>query len=150
MSYFLVLPSLAAVIGAFYTPALRRQWLDYAYSMVIYGAAVPGIFSAILVFYTLFFLRGNLLSVNALIYFLPLLSMGGVFYLVRRKVDFERLPGFGKLSGLMTLIALVCLATLMIYKMVIFVGFVAPIEMLLIIGVVLFIVLKKAVNKISS
>ena len=52
-------------------------------------ADIPGIMSAVLIAYTLFLTRTNLLQVNLLVYFLPLLGMGLTYYLIGRNVSFD-------------------------------------------------------------
>lgn len=77
----------------------------YLYSVFVYLACVPGMFSAVLICYTLFFTHENLLDVNAAIYFFPFLSMTLTLLLMRRQVRFDEVPGFDRLTGLMVMIA---------------------------------------------
>jgi hypothetical protein len=150
LGYLLGLPAMVLLLNGFYRPRLVRQPLDYVYSTIIYASTVPGVLAAILVFYSLFIIRNNLLQVNVVVYFLPLISMGMVLWLIRLRTGFDRLPGFERLSGLITLIAVACLITLLIHKLIIFVGFVAPMEMLLVIGAALFLVVKKAFRQVQG
>ncbi|MCX4027715.1 hypothetical protein H0A36_21120 [Endozoicomonas sp. SM1973] len=113
-------------------------------------SSIPGIISFSLIFYTLFIIRGNLLEVNALIYFLPVVSMVLVFVQVARKTDFEHLPGFGRLSGLMLMMLLTCIVVLVLQRFHFFVGFIASIESLIVIAIIIFTLFKIAGAKIMN
>ncbi len=76
----------------------------YLYALLVYLVCVPGMFAAVLTGYMLFFTRENLLDVNFLIYFLPIISMVVTLLLMRRQVNFGEVPGFDRLAGLMTMI----------------------------------------------
>ncbi len=148
LGYFVLMPLIAASLGVFEQDADGpRSLLDYIYSTLIYLVAMPGIISAVLIAYSLFIVRVNLLQVDFLIYFLPVISMGVTFYLIARKTDFDRLPGFDRLSGLMMLIGLSFLIVLIIFKLRIFVGFFASIESFLLLGLLLFVLFRLATKK---
>ena len=149
LGYFLLPPLLAAALGVLQEVTEGpRSALDYVYSALIYLAGIPGTISTVLIAYALFIVRTNLLEVDFLIYFLPVISMGLTFYLIGRKTDFDRLPGFERLSGLMMLIGLTFLIVLVIFKLRIFIGFFASIESLLLLGLILFILFKVAAKKL--
>ncbi|HEY9844536.1 MAG TPA: hypothetical protein V6D23_28955, partial [Candidatus Obscuribacterales bacterium] len=103
--YFGVVPFLALLLPLFHKKAFGEfaPW-KYVYSFLTYLTCVPGLMAAVLVGYSLFFTRENLLDANPMIYFLPLLSMFVTLVLIRKQVDFNALPGFDRLSGLMILI----------------------------------------------
>ena len=107
--FFLTVPILAFFISLAVKPISRLRVVDYFLSIIIYFSAIPGMFSSVLLFYSLFIAQHDLLDVDILIYFLPIFSMVTVFYLIGRKTDFELLPGFGRLSGLMLMLLLVCI-----------------------------------------
>ncbi len=119
-------------------------------SVIVYLVSIPGMFALTLVFYTLFITHQNILDVNAVIYFLPIIAMGLVLYLIGRKTDLNRLPGFGRLSGLMLMLALVCIIVLILYRLRFLVGFFASIQSLVIIGIIMFFLFKWAAAKISG
>lgn len=121
---------------------------DYGYSVLIYLVGIPGTISVVLIGYSLFMVRQNLLEVDFLVYFMPVISMVVTFLLIGRSSDFDRLPGFERLSGLMMLIGLTFLVVLIIFKLRILVGFFASMESLVAIGIVLFILFKVAAKKL--
>ena len=102
----------------------------YLYSVWVYLACIPGTFAAVLTAYALFFRNESLLDVNLLIYFLPIATMIVTLVLIRRRVAFEAVPGFDRLSGLLTLMACSFALALAIQRTRIFVGFFGSIEML--------------------
>ncbi len=146
--YFTGLPLLTCLVVHFYKTSPIRQKRDYILSILIYLAAIPGILSALLVFYSLFIIRQNLLEANILLYFLPLLSMGLVFYFIGRKVEFDRLPGFGRLSGLMLMLTLVCIVLFFLYRLHFIVGFFGSLQGLFITGLIIFVLFKFAASKL--
>ncbi len=147
--YFLLLPLLGWALGFLpYNRHGRVVVWDYGYSALVYLVGIPGMISAVLIGYSLFFVRQNLLEVNFLIYFLPVVSMGVSYYFIGRKVSFDRLPGFDRLIGLMILIGLSFLIVLVLFKLRLFVGFFASIETLALIGVAVFLLFQYASVKL--
>ncbi len=152
VSLYFVLPPLCAwLLGQVnYDRVGRVRAWDYVYSVLVYLVAIPGTIAAVLVGYALFIARTNLLHVNALVYFLPLLSMAVTFVLISRRVTFDHLPGFGRLSGLMMLIGLSFLVVLILHKTRILVGFFGSLESLLVLGVLLFVAFQYAAAKLGG
>ena len=149
-AYFVLPPAFAFLAGYTEESAGRLTARDYALSVLIYMVAIPGIVSLVLVGYQLFFIRGNLLEVNLLLYFLPIVSMVATFVLIRRCASFDRLPGFDRLSGLMMLIGLSFLVVLVLYRTRFLVGFFGSLESLLVIGVVVFLAFQYAARKLTG
>jgi ABC-type transport system involved in cytochrome c biogenesis permease subunit len=103
---FVGLPVIAWLVGLMH-PRGRgggSPW-KYVYSVLVYVACISGIFAATITAYTLFFSRGDLMEVNVLVYLLPVASMVATLVFVSKSVDFEEVPGFDRLSGLMVMIA---------------------------------------------
>jgi len=93
----------------------RVPW-KYAYSVLVYCAAIPGMFACALTAYTMFFIRGNLLQANLLVYALPVVAMVVTLAVMRGSVEFDDIPGFDRLSGLMTMMGASFLIALIILK----------------------------------
>jgi len=146
---FLCLPALLALItGFFYKPGFIVRPADYFYSVLVYMVCIPGIISGVLITYTLFFTHGNLLQVNMLVYFMPIIAMIVTLALIKRKTAFKRLPGFDHLAGLMIVIGITFVILLLIYKTRIFIVFFSSIFSLLLFGVFLFVILKIGLKKL--
>ena len=142
-SVLTALPILAWLTGVISGQERGRNtpW-KYLYSGLTYLACIPGIFAAVLTAYSIFFRNENLLDVNLLVYLLPILSMVVTLVLIRRNVEFDAIPGFDRLSGLMTLLACSFAIALAIHKTRIFVGFFGSIEMLFVLAAGIFALLK--------
>jgi hypothetical protein len=114
----------------------------YIYSVLIYLSCVPGMFSAIIVGYSLFFLRTNLLEVNLFIYFLPIISMAITLFIIRKNVELDYIPGFDRLVGLCTLLGITFVLALLIMKTRIWLLFGGSLTSLIVIVIFLFLLLK--------
>ena len=114
----------------------------YFYAGLVYFACVPGILAGVLTGYTLFFSHENLLDVSLLVYVLPVISMIATLALIRRNVDFDLVPGFDRLSGLMVMIGCSFAIALAIQKTRIWIFFGGSIERLIALAVGIFALLK--------
>lgn len=146
--YFISLPLLAFISGFFHPhQEAELSRFRYLYSVLTYLSAIPGSFSVILILYGMFFVRTNLLNVNVLVYFLPLVSMFVTLVIIGKQTQFSKLPGFDKLSGLLVMLGVTFAILLFLYKSRIFIGFFGSFEYLLALGVIVFLVLKWSIKK---
>lgn len=95
----------------------------YLYTLIVYVVTIPGTLAAVLTAYALFFTRESLLDVNLFVYVLPIVAMIATLVVVGRNVDFAQVPGFDRLSGLITMLAVSFAIVLAISKLRIFVFF---------------------------
>lgn len=79
----------------------------YVYSVLVYLACIPGVFALTLNVYLFLFERQSIWDTNLALQVLPVLTMAGTLMLIRRKLPFTYIPGFGKLSSFLTIIAAV-------------------------------------------
>ena len=84
--------------------------------MLVYLALIPGLFACIITAYSIFFVHENLLNVNPITYFVPIISMVVTLALVHQQVAFSAIPGIERLSALIVLIAVSFAVILAIYK----------------------------------
>jgi len=148
-AYFIGLPLLSFVYGRLVGRQRRpNSPHKYVYCLLIYLTSVPGIFAAVITAYTLFFIQTNLLLVNALVYFLPIISMFVTLVLIRKDVDLDHIPGFDRLLGLFTLLVITFVLALMIQKTRIWLLFGSSLSALIILVVFLFGLLKWAIYSI--
>jgi hypothetical protein len=140
---FLLLPLLAWVCGRLHGEARgsAAPW-KYFYSVLVYAACVPGLFSAVLTGYSLFFTRENLLDASLLVYFIPVVSMVVTLVLIRRNVSFDDVPGFDRLWGLMVMIGCSFAVALAVDKTRIWIWFGASIERLFLLAAAVFVLIK--------
>lgn len=119
----------------------KSPW-KYVYSVLVYWVCFPGMLSAVLTGYSLFFEKENLLDVNFVVYILPVVSMVATLILVRKNVTFDEVPGFDRISGLLTMIGVTFVLVLAIYKTRILLVFFGSIPMLIALVAGLFALLK--------
>lgn len=136
-------PLLVAAVGRLHAPGRggASPW-RHVYAVLIYVACVPGMGAAVLTGYTLFFTRESLLDANLLVYGLPILSMVATLVLIRKRVGFDEVPGFDRLSGLMVLLAVTFVLLLVVHKTFIGILFGAGIGTLILLGIAAFALLK--------
>jgi hypothetical protein len=140
---FVAVPVIAGVVGLLHGRGRGglSPW-KYVYTVIIYLVCIPGILSAVLTGYALFFTRQNLLDVNLLVYFVPVISMAVTLILASKSVKFDAVPGFGRLSGLMAIIAITFVLALAIQKTRLWLFFGASIFWFVVLVVGLFVLLK--------
>lgn len=142
-SAFLLPPVLALVFSRLHSKGNggTPPW-KYFYSVLVYAVCVPGLFSAVLTGYTLFFSRENLLDASLLAYFTPVASMIVTLVFIRKGVSFDDVPGFDRLSGLMVMIGCSFAFALAIDKTRIWIWFGASIERLFLLALGMFALLR--------
>ena len=114
----------------------------FVMSTLVYLACVPGIFSATISVYTLLVLRGNLLQVNMLHYFFPVVMMILTLVTISRLVNLDLLPGFNRLRGLMGLLTLTFVVTFLVMQTRIWLIFGGSITAMILLLIALFLVFK--------
>lgn len=114
----------------------------YIYSVLVYLVCIPGLLASVLTGYELFFQRADLLNVDIAVYFLPILSMIVTLIFIHKMVNFDNVPGFDRISGLMVMIGCSFAIALIIDKTRIWLLFHGPILMLLAFAAGIFALLK--------
>ena len=119
----------------------RAPW-RYFYAFLVYAACAPGIFAAVVVVYALLFSGDNLLDLNAATYVAPIAAMVLTLGIMRRNVSFDEVPGFERITGLMTMIAAVFAIALILRSLRVWLFFSAPIVWFFVLVVALFVLVK--------
>lgn len=140
--FFIIMPIIAAVVGFLSSKEGHLDPWKYIFSVLVYLVCIPGIFSVLLCIYSMFFEQQNLLEVNILVYFLPILSMVATLLIIRQKVDLISIPGFDKISGLVLVIAATFILVMLLQKTRIWIVVIASVWHLLAVIVVLLFVMK--------
>ncbi len=117
----------------------RRRYL---FTALVYLVAIPGMLATVLTAYVLFFLGGDLLQLDILVYFAPIATMVLTLALVARTTPLSNVPGFGRIGGLMLMLGAAFALALILQKTRIWVVFVGGLGTLLIIGLVLFVAMR--------
>jgi hypothetical protein len=103
--FFVALPLIAWIMGAAVQEGQNLKTLRYLYAVLVYAVCIPGIFAITLNVYLFLFERQSVWEANLLFQFLPILSMILTLLLIKSKLPFDLIPGFGKIAGFLTLIA---------------------------------------------
>lgn len=109
--YFAALPLSAALALLLNNGKGHLSPWKYFYTIIVFGACIPGIFSVTLSIYQFLFGHRDILQANLYTQIMPVVSMFLTLFLVNRSVDFRQVPGFDKLSSL--IIVLISIFTLM-------------------------------------
>lgn len=105
--YFLAIPFTAFLVGFVGKGQGHLSPWKQLYSMLIYLVCVPGVLATALSVYFFLFERGSIMNANVLVQILPVISMIFTLSIIRSNVDFEYIPGFDKISSLITMICAV-------------------------------------------
>jgi hypothetical protein len=103
--YFLILPFTAWVVGMAADGSRDIKFWGIIYAILVYAVCIPGIFAVTLNIYLFLFERQSIWQANIVLQYLPIISMAITLMLIKSKIPFSLIPGFGKISGFLTLIA---------------------------------------------
>ncbi len=103
--YFAAIPLTAALAGWISREDGREAPWKYLYSALIYLVCVPGIFAVTLDIFLFLFERRSIFDLNLYTQVLPILSMVATLLIIRAYVNFDYIPGFDKISGLVMMIS---------------------------------------------
>lgn len=148
LNYYIALLVLALVGMLIVTPKNFKAPINYFYTALVYAVAIPGILAIILLVYNFFYLRANLMQLEVLTYYLPIIAMLVLFVIINKTIPLKRIPGFDKISGLFAIIVVTFLITYLIQKIFIGIFFIGSITQLLVIFIVLLVIVKIGWNKV--
>ncbi|MFC5407890.1 hypothetical protein ACFPMF_01120 [Larkinella bovis] len=104
--FLLSIPALAFIVNVWSGEKAEEIWRwRFVYATLVYLACIPGIFAVTLNVYLFLFERQSIWQMNLITQVLPVLTMVATLMIIKQKLPFSYIPGFGKLSGFMTLIA---------------------------------------------
>jgi len=104
--YVILVPPIGALLMSLVNVELRSSSAaKYFYATLIYFACIPGVFVLTLNTYLFLFEKQSILQMNILTHLLPVISMVITLMIIRRQVNLDHIPGFGKLSGLIIMLA---------------------------------------------
>lgn len=145
VAVFLALPVVSWGMGLMHdrSRSSRSPW-KFVYSTLIYAACIPGVFAAVIVAYTFLFTRESLLKLDLVVTFLPIVSMVATLVVIARRVDLDRLPGFERLWGLITLLAISFVIALILDRLRVWVIFGGGMLSLAVVAAILYLILRAA------
>lgn len=103
--YFSIIPFAALLAGLLGKGEGDISPWKYLYSVLIYLVSVPGIFSVSLSIYFFLFEKRPILQTDVFTQIVPIVSMVATLLIIRKNVNLDYIPGFDKLSGLITMIS---------------------------------------------
>ena len=142
ISFFALIPITALIAGFMGKNEGHISPWKYLYSALIYMVCIPGIFAITLNVYKFLFERGSIMDLNIYTQILPIISMIITILLVRGNVALDRVPGFGKLSGMVTMITVLFAIMWFLEKTRIYVFSYMKMEYFLLLLVVLLIIFR--------
>ena len=148
--YFALIPFAALLAGWMEREEGHLPPWNYLYSSLIYLVAVPAILAVAYSVYRWLFERGSILEANLLLQVLPPASMLLTFYIVKRQVRMEALPGFGRLGGLVLMIASALAIMWFVDRVRIVVFSYMPIQYLLLIFVGLLLLIRYGWKRVAA
>ncbi|WP_108866781.1 hypothetical protein [Aquimarina aquimarini] len=150
LGYFAVIIILSLLGLAVVNQRNFKPPINYFYGMLVYAVTIPGLLALIIILYSFFFLKVNLLQVDVLAYFVPVISMFVTLFIINRTVPMSRIPGFDKLSGLFIIVAITFVITYIAQRMFFGVFFVGRFQYLIIFFLALLLILRIAWRKITK
>lgn len=148
LAFFGLIPFTALVAGILGKGEGHLAPWSYLYSTLIYLVAIPGIFAITLNVYLFIFERRSIMQTDIYTQILPILSMVITLLLIKRNVDLDLIPGFGKLSGLIMMILSVFVILWIIEKTHIFAITFIPFQYFLLFFVGLLVIVRLGWNKL--
>ncbi len=118
------------------------------YTIIIYAVSIPGMFSLSLCAYALFFTHENLLDQDVIVYIAPTAAMIVTLVLCAKTVDLNKVPGFGRITGLMATLGVTFLVIMLLSRLHFFVGFFSGFGTIALVGVFLFAVLRWGMGRV--
>jgi len=148
LTYFVVMVLLALIGLLFVRPSNFKPPINYAYGALIYAVTIPGLLSLVLILYSFFFLKANMLQLDLMSYFVPLIATVITLVIINRTIPMKSIPGFDKLSGLFILIIATFIITYVLQKMFFGVFFIGRFQYLVLFFLALLIGVKIAWDRI--
>ena len=140
--YFFALP-----LAAFLAYKLGKgeghlsPWCNF-YTGLIYLSVIPGIFSLLLNFYHVLFEKTSVYDINLLTQVLPIASMILTLYLIKKNVEFDQIPGFGKITGFVSMMAGIMVLFFFINKTRLLVFSYLPFIWIIVLLIVVFLIVR--------
>jgi hypothetical protein len=150
LAYFILIP-LVALLALFFSKGEGHlsPW-KYLYSVLIYMVCIPGIFAVTLSVYLFLFERRSIMDTNMYTQVLPILSMIVTIILIKKQVSLDLVPGFGKLSGLITIISVLMIVMWIIDKTHIYSITFMPFYVVVLILVIGFLLIRAGFRRVTG
>lgn len=148
IAYFGLIPLTAIIAGIMGKGEGHISPWKYLYSTLLYLVSVPAIFAITLSVYFFFFERRSILDTDVYTQILPVLSMFATFLIIRRNVALDRVPGFGRISGLVMMIFVTMVFMWILDKTRIFAITFIPFQYVILMFVVFFVIFRYGMSNL--
>lgn len=148
--FFLILP-FSALLGNIMGKGEGHEspWC-YFYTVLIYLSVIPGIFSILLNLFHMMFEKRSIYETNVVTDILPIVSMIITLIVIKRNVPFSAIPGFGKMTGFLSIIACLMVLFFFVEKTNLFIFSALPFVWIIVILVVIFVAIRLGTKKLFS
>ena len=151
LAFLLAVPFTALVAGFISKGEGHLSPWKYLYSFLVYAICIPGILATALAAYVFLFERGgSIFNANLMTQVLPIVSMILTLAIIKRNTPFQYIPGFGKLSSLITLIGSALIIMYVMQKVNLFVWIHLPAHYFLLMMVGLILVMRYTLKSMIS
>mgnify|MGYP006977884923 CR=1 FL=1 len=107
VGFMVAIPILGAINGILADDRSPENPWRYIYMVLIYLISVPGIFAVTLLIYSFLFENRSVYDIDLVTQILPIISMFVTILVIKRYIDLDDVPGFGKLTGLIMMISVI-------------------------------------------
>ena len=122
----------------------------YLYSVLIYLTCVPAIFIVCLGLYAVAFENASVMNIDLVTQVVPVVSMIATLLITKSNVALDRIPGFGKISGLILMIFAASVLMMILRKMRLLVFSYMPIQQVGLIFLVIFVLIYFGWHKVMK
>ncbi len=147
--YFIALILTAFLSGILSKDQGHQSPWKQVYCILLYMAAVPGIFAVFLNVYMFLFERQSIMQMNLVTQVLPIIGMFITFFIIRRNVDLALIPGFDRISGLVLMVGVLIGIMWVLDRMKIFAITFIPFQYVFLILIAALILLRFGWSKVS-
>lgn len=148
--FFCILP-VAAFLASIMAKGEGHEspWCIF-YSVLIYLSVIPGVFAILLLLFHMLFEKRSIYNMNVMVEILPIISMVITLFLIKKNVNFSDIPGFGKMTGLLSTIAGIMVIFFFLDKMHLLVFSYLPIHWMVLALIGIFVLIRVATKKAFS
>jgi len=148
LCYSIAIPFTALLAGVLGKDEGDLSPWKHLYSSLIYLVCIPGIFAVTLNIYLFLFERISIMDANLYTQILPIILMIVTLWIISRNVSFDKIPGFSKISALMTIVIAILSIMWILEKTHIIAFTYMPFHYVLILFLILFVLIRYGIKKI--
>ena len=148
--FFIAIPMTALLAGIFGKGDGHLPPWRYLYGILIYSICIPGIFSFFFNVYLFLFERQSIFAMDIYTQIIPIISMLITLFIIGRNVDYDDIPGFEKISGLVTIISVLLAFLWIIDRTHIYVISLMPFYWVIIIFVAMIFIVRLGFKKLVN